>query len=176
MRDAEREGGETGTLRRHHVGDAARLAAVFDQLDEIRTVGITQRMDAVHETIRRIPQPGQIDAHISRFRVGDFLSMDQPDALSRAAVRVGLIRFADAKVDERVNGRRSTLLYSGARRIHDEHIDLGERLRDRVIFDQPDAADPRRVDQHTSGREHDELPPRRGVAPALVTGSDITGG
>src|SRR4051812_6381218 len=40
-----------------------------------------------------------------------------------------------------------------------ERIDLTEGLGERVALDQPDAADPRGVDQHASGREHHELPP-----------------
>ena len=85
----------------HQIGEAAPSSVINDEHNLIGAVGVAQRVNVVHVTIRGASEAGQCYAPIEiAFAVGHLGCVNQVQSLGDAAVGVGLVRLGHRQVDQ----------------------------------------------------------------------------
>ncbi len=98
--DAKRPRRKRSRNALHLISQPAEIGAVHNQVDYVGAIGVSQCMRDVEIPIRRCLKARDVHDHLTRFRVAHLLLSHQTDPLTYTAVLIGLIRLADAQVDE----------------------------------------------------------------------------
>ena len=103
--------------------DAADVALVEEQMDEVGLGSVAQRMHLVHVTVRRIRETVEIDSVVARLGVRHLGPGHQRHAVIHPALLVGLVGFGDHQVDHGLDRGGAPGGPARSRRIDDGHVD-----------------------------------------------------